>query len=73
MLLCAVGSGAALAKTGSINPPLPKEISDMECLVGNWKGTGRVTMAGQAADVKLTWACKRTPGGHGVGLSLIHI
>jgi hypothetical protein len=44
----------------------PKEVADMECLVGNWEGNARMTLGGQSADLKVSLSCKRTPGKWGV-------
>lgn len=45
---------------------LPEPIARLECLVGNWKGTGTVTMGSDTAKIAGTWSCKRTSGKHGV-------
>lgn len=45
---------------------LPKQVTDMECLVGTWKATGTVSMGGDTAKVRATWACKRASAKYGV-------
>ena len=45
---------------------LPKPVSEMECLVGNWKGGGSMTMGKDKAKVDATWNCKRTSAKFGV-------
>jgi hypothetical protein len=60
-----IGGGAAIAGS-SVNPPASKEIKDMECLVGNWKGAGQMVMGADKVDVKLAWGCKRSAGDWGV-------
>jgi hypothetical protein len=37
----------------------PKPIADLERFVGNWKGSGTVTMGKDSVKVSATWACKR--------------
>jgi hypothetical protein len=56
----------ATALAGDPKPGLPPQVAVMECLVGNWKGTGTVAMGKDKAKVDLTWNCKRTPGDFGV-------
>jgi hypothetical protein len=57
--------GAGIARAG--NPPPPKEVQGMSCLVGNWKGTGSMTMGAQKVEgIKMTWDCKKTSGDWGV-------
>src|SRR5947207_15603111 len=46
--------------------PLPKAVSDMECLVGSWKGGGSLTMGKDKAKVNATWTCTRTSAEFGV-------
>jgi len=50
----------ALADTG------PDPVARMECMVGNWKGTGTITLGTDTAKIEGTWNCKRTSGKHGV-------
>ncbi len=46
--------------------PLPKPIADLECLVGAWKGGGKVTMGKDKGTLDATWTCKRTSAKFGV-------
>lgn len=46
--------------------PLPKPVSDMECLVGTWKGGGSLTAGKDTAKLTATWNCKRTSAQFGV-------
>jgi hypothetical protein len=46
--------------------PLPKQVSDMDCVVGNWKGTGSLTAGKDKAPIAATWSCKRTSAQYGV-------
>lgn len=46
--------------------PLPKPVSDMECLVGSWKGTGSLVSGKDKAKIDATWTCKRTSARFGV-------
>jgi hypothetical protein len=66
--LAAVAGPSGVARAdGPAAAGLPKEVKDMSCLVGSWKGTGSMTMNGQKADgVKITWTCKRTSSEWGV-------
>jgi len=62
MVLALVG-GTALAG----NPPPPKETKGMECMLGNWRGTGSMAMGKDKIDgVKMSFDCKRTSGAWGV-------
>jgi hypothetical protein len=45
---------------------LPKQVADMECLVGTWKATGTFTAGKDKANVSATWTCKRTSAKFGV-------
>jgi hypothetical protein len=45
---------------------LPKPVADMECLVGNWKGSGTMAMGQDKAKIDATWSCKRTSAKFGV-------
>src|SRR5207248_372482 len=56
------GAAGAAAKA----PALPKEIKDMDCLVGKWNATGTMKMGADSASVKLTWDCRRASGDYGV-------
>lgn len=55
----------ALASPASADP-LPKEIENMSCLLGNWKATGSLTMGKDKASLDATYTCKRTSGDQGV-------
>lgn len=46
--------------------PLPKPVADMQCLVGQWKGGGSLTMGQDSAKIAATWSCKRTSAQYGV-------
>jgi hypothetical protein len=46
--------------------PLPKQVSDMECLVGNWKGGGSLAMGQTSSKLQATWTCKRTSAQFGL-------
>jgi hypothetical protein len=61
-----LGGGLALANKGSTNPSAPAEVQNMGCLVGEWKGTGQITMGDTKADLKLAISCKWQSGGYGV-------
>lgn len=67
---------AALGGTARAEGPaeggLPKEVKDMSCLLGSWKGTGSMTMGGQKADgLKMTWTCRRTSSEWGVSCTAL--
>jgi hypothetical protein len=47
-----------------------KQIKDMDCLVGSWKGTGAMAMGADKASLKASLDCARTSGGWGVQCSL---
>ncbi len=44
----------------------PKQVTDMECLVGNWKGGGTMKMGKDSLKIDLSLSCKRTSGQFGV-------
>jgi len=46
--------------------PLPKQVADLQCLVGSWKGGGSMTMGKDSAKVSASWSCKRTSAQFGV-------
>jgi hypothetical protein len=46
--------------------PLPQPVTDMDCLVGAWKGAGSLTMGKDKAAIAVTWDCKRTSAQFGV-------
>jgi len=45
---------------------LPKPVSDLGCVVGNWKGSGTFQAGTERAKIKATWNCKRTSAEFGV-------
>lgn len=55
-----------LPLTASAADPLPKQVADMQCLVGAWKGGGSMTMGKDAAKIAASWNCKRTSAQFGV-------
>jgi hypothetical protein len=46
--------------------PRPTPVSNMDCLVGTWKGSGSVTMGQDKAKIEATWRCKPTSSKFGV-------
>jgi hypothetical protein len=50
--------------------PLPRAVSDMECLVGSWKGGGSLAMGKDKAKLDATWTCERTSAQFGVSCVL---
>lgn len=52
--------------------PLPKQVSEMDCIVGSWKGAGSLTMGKDKASIAATWDCKRTSSQYGV-LCTFHV
>jgi hypothetical protein len=50
----------------AVADPLPKPVSEMECLVGNWKMTGTFAVGADKAKIDATWSCKRTSSQYGV-------
>jgi hypothetical protein len=61
------GTGAVLAlPKGKDLSKLPKEVQPIHCLVGEWRGTAKLEMGGQAVDLKLSMSCKATSADHGV-------
>jgi hypothetical protein len=66
-LFAALVAGALLSSgAAALADDTPKQVKDMECLVGTWKGAATMTMGDQRAQVKVSWSCKRTPGQYGV-------
>lgn len=60
LLALVITSSIATADT------LPKEVSNMDCLLGNWKGSGTVSMGKDKAKIDATYTCKRTGGDFGI-------
>lgn len=68
--LCLLSPVAVSAE--AVSPPLPKEVSNMECLVGAWKGNGSLALGKDSARLRATWSCKRTAARYGV-LCAFHV
>jgi hypothetical protein len=68
--LCLLSPVAVSAETAST--PVPKEVSNMECLVGAWKGGGLLATGKDTAKLHVTWNCKRTAAQYGV-LCTFHV
>jgi len=62
LVLCAPALAAA--------DPLPKQVADMDCLVGSWKGDGTLVAGKDKARISATWSCARTSASYGVLCSL---
>jgi hypothetical protein len=45
---------------------LPKEVENMDCLLGNWKGSGTMQMGKDKAKLDATYTCKKTGGDFGI-------
>ncbi len=56
---------ACLPLAAAADPP-PKQVTDMECLVGTWRGSGTMVMGKDKAKLEVTWTCKRTSAQFGV-------
>lgn len=56
----------------AVAEPVPKQVADMECLVGSWKGDGSLVMGKDSAKINATWTCKRTSARFGV-LCTFHV
>jgi hypothetical protein len=56
----------ALPSAAIADPPLPKPVSEMECLVGNWRITGSFSAGADKAKIDGSWTCKRTSAKYGV-------
>lgn len=46
--------------------PLPKQVENMECLVGSWKGGGSLVQGKDKAKLDIALECKRTSAKFGV-------
>jgi hypothetical protein len=62
---------ATLAPALATAEDLPKPVTDMECLVGTWKGAGTIAMGADKAKVTVTWDCKRTSAKWGVACKAV--
>src|SRR5260221_1435520 len=69
----AVSTVALLAAcTASSKPPeapaapTPPAIKALGRFVGNWRGTGKLTIGKDAAPVSMTWSCARAAAGSGI-------
>jgi hypothetical protein len=52
--------------TATAEEALPKEVTNMDCMLGNWKGTGTMIMGKDKAKLDATWSCKKTGGDFGI-------
>jgi hypothetical protein len=69
LMKTALAAVLALAASAAADP-LPKQVQNMERLVGTWKGTGSLAMGKDKAKLGFTFACKRTSAKFGVLCSL---
>jgi hypothetical protein len=44
----------------------PKEIQNMDCLIGSWKGGGSIVIGKDKAKLDASWSCKKTGADFGV-------
>ena len=51
---------------------LPKQVADMQCLVGHWQGGGSLAMGQDTAELRAHWTCERTSARFGV-LCTFHV
>jgi len=61
-----------IAAPAAAGEPLPKQVADMDCIVGAWKGAGSLTMGAAKSSIVATWTCKRTSAQYGV-LCTFHV
>jgi len=54
-----------LATAGSTDA-VPAQAKELHCLVGKWKGEGKLTVGSEVASVKGKYVCKKISGGFGV-------
>src|SRR6185369_9750305 len=59
----------ALIATAAADP-LPKQVTVLDCFVGNWKGTGTLEAGKDKAKVTLQLDCKRVAGKFGTECAL---
>jgi hypothetical protein len=62
LVLCLAAPVIALAESQA----MPKPVTDMECLVGRWKGKGSLSMGKDKLPIQATWTCDRTAAQFGV-------
>src|SRR4051812_2691312 len=48
----------------------PRQLADLDKLVGTWKGTGKLTLGKDVAKVDIRIDCKKTPGDGGLACQL---
>lgn len=65
-LCCAISSTALAGEQATASGDLPKQVEQMECLVGEWRGTASMTMGTDKAKLEVSLSCARTSGGYGV-------
>jgi hypothetical protein len=56
---------SATLSTGAV-AATPKPVSEMECLVGSWKGKASLTMEGKKVEGTVSWSCSRVSASYGV-------
>jgi len=49
----------------------PKPVTDLGCLIGNWKGKGTFEAGKDKANIQANWACKRSSAQYGVLCTLL--
>jgi hypothetical protein len=54
------------AKGAAVDSKLPKEVQQMYCLVGEWRGDFKFQAGGDVADLKLQLSCSPTANGYGI-------
>jgi hypothetical protein len=65
-ILTALGLLSVTVSTLAAADPLPKQVVDMDCMVGAWKGSGTLAMGKDKSSIVANWNCKRTSAQYGV-------
>lgn len=64
VLVSILSTAAVDAHAGGPTPP--KQAKDIQCLVGEWKGTGTLEAGGDRVPIALSYECKPAAGGFGL-------
>lgn len=62
----ALASPALAGGDAAANPELPKEVQQMYCMVGEWRGSGEVQMGADKAKLTISISCEPASGGHAI-------
>jgi len=65
-LVAVLAAAAPFVAYAEAPGPLPKPVAGMECLVGQWRGAGSLSMGKDTSKLDASWSCARTSAQYGV-------